>query len=603
MQELRQPAPTPQSSASPSWTTTDFNAIRQLDVRVFAQYIPRVIEFLEAWEKVPENDQPKWYKAALAGYNIVDRLKWIFEQDKPQDWIQPMPEPGMQSPQTTSDAAPAGSAPAAWQSYTANSSQPSAYSASSSWQTPAQSNWQLNSGTQNWNSQSRASTWQSSSYKESNAQHDHWWNARQSNSSAQNQHASGVENHPNPGQYNLNAMINDGNFTKVNFTAGKLRRLLPRARTHGECPDPEFEVKFNDEAMTHMVSFNSGALPVWSHEVMYSQWLPPSLQLEKMTGMRNPMHYTGWNNRAERRRSFQDWCRSSLLGHPFAWCASRNCATSLCQLLHQFASKSRRVEDEESEAISREEDALCQHTQSDMKRPFDHPRDLPTHGRFETLDRKHGEPHNYDVPSQVHVDWCRWAHEKTVNARYSPDDSHTWLLERELELKDVVKGMPPLTLRRQFSSPAGLFPQNWPDPDAPDEMNVDSHLLAALVMDDYDNRIPSDQVQVQAAVTYAHERVETQNVQDNERYVLHRPSDIVEVSNILLRAPASEADVRAAANLGVDVTTMHVSVDPTAHPPVSEMSAPASSGTAHKLEVPTPAEPVAQLLLLPPQHH
>eukprot|EP00971_Amphidinium_carterae_P179691 3563761-Amphidinium_carterae.2 len=38
---------------------------------------------------------------------------------------------------------------------------------------------------------------------------------------------------------------------------------------------------------------------------------------------------------------------------------------------------------------------------------------------------------------------------------------------------------------------------------------------------------------------------------------------------------------------------MHVSVDPTAHPPVSEMSAPAFSGTAHKLEVPTPAEPAA----------
>eukprot|EP00971_Amphidinium_carterae_P179690 3563761-Amphidinium_carterae.1 len=219
-------------------------------------------------------------------------------------------------------------------------------------------------------------------------------------------------------------------------------------------------------------------------------------------------------------------------------------------------------------------------TISDMKRPFDHPRDMPTHvvhhlevrdlptlprnldwcfpelnmyaqtNHFTAVDNKHGEPDNFDVPSQVHVDWCRWAHERTVNEGYSPEDSHKWLLERELYLKDVVKGMPPPTLRRQLASPDGLFPQNWPDPDAPDEMNTDSHLLAALVLDDYDHRVPSNQVfpnvnfrdtldaegrireagllmgvpanQVQDAVVYAQERVRSQEVQQNERYVLHR---------------------------------------------------------------------------------
>eukprot|EP00971_Amphidinium_carterae_P187209 3715640-Amphidinium_carterae.1 len=123
------------------------NDRRQRDVRVFEQYIPRVIEFLEAWENVPENKQPKWYKAALAGYNIVEHLRWIFEQDKPQDWIQPLPEagantvpnyvPSVQSPQTTGNAATEASVPAAWQSYSANSSQPSADTAASSWQKPA----------------------------------------------------------------------------------------------------------------------------------------------------------------------------------------------------------------------------------------------------------------------------------------------------------------------------------------------------------------------------------------------------------------------------------------------------------------------------------
>eukprot|EP00971_Amphidinium_carterae_P076412 1509153-Amphidinium_carterae.1 len=67
--------------------------------------------------------------------------------------------------------------------------------------------------------------------------------------------------------------------------------MKPRARQEGECPDPEFEIKFSDEAMTNMFSHNKGDLPTWSHEVMYSPWLPPSLAVEKMSGMRNPMLY------------------------------------------------------------------------------------------------------------------------------------------------------------------------------------------------------------------------------------------------------------------------------------------------------------------------
>eukprot|EP00971_Amphidinium_carterae_P348708 6490638-Amphidinium_carterae.2 len=86
MRELRQPAPSTQSAASPSWNTIDFEAMwnrllpdkygvlipmfrsdkKHRDVRVFEQYIPPVIEFLEAWDNVPKNKQPGWYQSALA---------------------------------------------------------------------------------------------------------------------------------------------------------------------------------------------------------------------------------------------------------------------------------------------------------------------------------------------------------------------------------------------------------------------------------------------------------------------------------------------------------------------------------------------------------
>eukprot|EP00971_Amphidinium_carterae_P108555 2149253-Amphidinium_carterae.1 len=49
--------------------------------------------------------------------------------------------------------------------------------------------------------------------------------------------------------------------------------------------------------MTNMYSFNSGDLPTWFHEVMYSPWLPPSLAMEKMSGMRNPMLYQYVNHK------------------------------------------------------------------------------------------------------------------------------------------------------------------------------------------------------------------------------------------------------------------------------------------------------------------
>eukprot|EP00971_Amphidinium_carterae_P320456 6369678-Amphidinium_carterae.2 len=73
------------------------NDRKQRDIRELENYIPQVIKFLEAWENVPQNNQPPWYRAALANYNIVERLKWIFfDHDNPKHWISPLPDAAMQ---------------------------------------------------------------------------------------------------------------------------------------------------------------------------------------------------------------------------------------------------------------------------------------------------------------------------------------------------------------------------------------------------------------------------------------------------------------------------------------------------------------------------
>eukprot|EP00971_Amphidinium_carterae_P231518 4594886-Amphidinium_carterae.1 len=41
---------------------------RPRDIREVQDSIPKVIAFLEAWENVPKNQQPKWYRDARANY-------------------------------------------------------------------------------------------------------------------------------------------------------------------------------------------------------------------------------------------------------------------------------------------------------------------------------------------------------------------------------------------------------------------------------------------------------------------------------------------------------------------------------------------------------
>eukprot|EP00971_Amphidinium_carterae_P079783 1578533-Amphidinium_carterae.2 len=120
-------------------------------------------------------------------------------------------------------------------------------------------------------------------------------------------------------------------------------------------------------------------------------------------------------------------------------------------------------------------------------------------------------------------------------------------------------------------------------------------------MDDYDNRVPTDQVfpnvpfretlnaegrlreaalnlgipraQFDTALTYALERMV-----------------VLEGQDVILRVNPTEEDMRMANVLGVNTTTMQVNIDPVVHPPVAEVSAPAFSGPAHKLVAEDPKE-------------
>eukprot|EP00971_Amphidinium_carterae_P268930 5335561-Amphidinium_carterae.1 len=195
----------------------------------------------------------------------------IFQQDKPQDWIKPLPDakqqvifeepapvshgpcllpyimpafqpsvppqqaqnlqmPVIQPPQPTGETVPL-----AWQAY-ANSGQSSSAAAASTWQAPKQSNWQMNSGTQNWNNQQQGSTWYGTASHGSTTDKKSWW--KRDDQAAHNQDK-----------------INDGNYAKANFRTGKICRLLPQARDPKTAPPAEFECRFNDESMTHMYSF------------------------------------------------------------------------------------------------------------------------------------------------------------------------------------------------------------------------------------------------------------------------------------------------------------------------------------------------------------
>eukprot|EP00971_Amphidinium_carterae_P147509 2923074-Amphidinium_carterae.1 len=68
-------------------------------------------------------------------------------------------------------------------------------------------------------------------------------------------------------------------------------------------------------------------------------------------------------------------------------------------------------------------------------------------------------------------------------------------MDKEVDLKSLVRVNPSLATRQPAETPTGLFPQNWPDPEEPEELRPDiteAKIFAALVMDDNDHRTSTD---------------------------------------------------------------------------------------------------------------
>eukprot|EP00971_Amphidinium_carterae_P167295 3315060-Amphidinium_carterae.1 len=111
---------------------------------------------------------------------------------------------------------------------------------------------------------------------------------------------------------------------------------------------------------------------------------------------------------------------------------------------------------------------------------------------FEKIDVEYGCPNTLEAPSQVILNWSRWAHARALNAGCFRGDSYKWLLEKEVNVRSLEMDKPSFMKRHPVDTPDGLFPQNWLEPEEPDEMRTEAQLLAALVLDDYDHRASTD---------------------------------------------------------------------------------------------------------------
>eukprot|EP00971_Amphidinium_carterae_P000212 4539-Amphidinium_carterae.1 len=54
----------------------------------------------------------------------------------------------------------------------------------------------------------------------------------------------------------------------------------------------------------------------------------------------------------------------------------------------------------------------------------------------------YGKPDSYDIPTQTVVDWCRWAHAKSVNLGCSVEQSRSHLVSNLADDEERVQGAP-----------------------------------------------------------------------------------------------------------------------------------------------------------------
>eukprot|EP00971_Amphidinium_carterae_P346757 6488426-Amphidinium_carterae.1 len=68
-------------------------------------------------------------------------------------------------------------------------------------------------------------------------------------------------------------------------------------------------------------------------------------------------------------------------------------------------------------------------------------------------------------------------------------------MDKEVSMQGLMRIDPPLSTRPHKETPNGVFPQSWPNPEDPEELEPEiahAKILAAVVMDDYEHRTSSD---------------------------------------------------------------------------------------------------------------
>eukprot|EP00971_Amphidinium_carterae_P149179 2957790-Amphidinium_carterae.1 len=251
MQDFRQPAPTFQSaaasaSANPYDLETLWNRLlpgqygalipmfrndeQQRDIRELQDNIPKVITFLEAWENVPKNHQPKWYKDALANYSVIsaaneapitaNTVRVLLPTTYNRFRLRPVQVPPIYNKlsQLRAIKVLCQLHPPQQQRHGSPIRPTTQSSSRMQIQQPHLGRNHLSK------SQAQSSNWQGSSYQSSNAQQPYW-------SSSQYSYGGQYKQNSQQGRCNYEA-LRDGNFPKANFTPGKTHapRMKPRAR-------------------------------------------------------------------------------------------------------------------------------------------------------------------------------------------------------------------------------------------------------------------------------------------------------------------------------------------------------------------------------------
>eukprot|EP00971_Amphidinium_carterae_P318109 6323571-Amphidinium_carterae.1 len=140
------------------------------------------------------------------------------------------------------------------------------------------------------------------------------------------------------------------------------------------------------------------------------------------------------------------------------------------------------------------EKELRDYYDASIKNQCDNEKELTTLTELHRLlDGPYGLPCGLEQPNDVLIDWCKWAHAKSVNNGFLPEQSRQHLIDglEDATVEHVTKNVPLEGRQRRIApdAPTGVFPWNWPKPEV--EESHDSYRDAiniALIMEDIDNQ-------------------------------------------------------------------------------------------------------------------